>query len=172
MIVNDDGSGRRTVTSGEFTGFDDFKISPRTNTIAYTDGSRLKLIEPDSSQKRFLTTGHVVDWSPTGKRLAYFAKDSLFVINKNGKGARIIAPSAAGAGIEFTSADWSPRGQIAYSDNASNCGGLAPSIVESWEHRSQTRFRRGWTSRLEPIWTHRNGRLTVTHLLSHNSRTP
>jgi Tol biopolymer transport system component len=69
------------------------------------------IVNVGGSGKRYLGHGALGGWSPDGKQLA-FAYHGLYVMNANGTGKRKMTENA-------TDAQWSPRGELAYTDTPS-----------------------------------------------------
>jgi len=119
-IVGTNGHGLRRLTSGRNDSDPDW--SPDGSTLAFSQISFSKsgmFVQPLRGRRRLLVRGSVSrpKWSPNGRSIAYLkygggsaAKDGLYVIRKDGKHVRRLAPDAS----IFA---WSPDGRrLAFSD--------------------------------------------------------
>jgi hypothetical protein len=78
----------------------------RTAEDFYATGE-IGIVSPHGGEARTLTSGWQPDWSPSGRRLAFWDKNGIFVINRNGGDRRRLYFSRHGP----RSPTWSPDGR-------------------------------------------------------------
>ena len=119
-VMNADGSGQRRITTERGHEFAP-AWSPDGAKIAFFAGARggneLVLVDPDGGARTHLTFASGAgsgdpDWSPDGSRLAYMDDFSIYVINRDGTGRRLLTFDLTIAVLP----GWAPDGsRIAFS---------------------------------------------------------
>jgi len=111
LVVRDNGKGTHGLTAGP----DDYAPAwgPDGKTIAYTRGSKLRLVQTNGSSDHELGPGQRPAWSADGKRLAFEFDGDIWIQNRTGGGRMNVTRTP---GLRDTSPSWSPDGlpQIAF----------------------------------------------------------
>jgi TolB protein len=112
-VVNANGGGERRVTPGwRFTG-PTWSRDSRLIAFTHIDTGAVYVANRDGSARRVLvrtTNACCVAWSPDGRLIAFISGDGMEMVNADGSGRRMLAPSLGGWIV------WSPDGRrIAFS---------------------------------------------------------
>lgn len=160
-------SGSRVKISGEPGVNSGSVISPDgrdTAIILSKEGNTQLYIKSGGSTRRITSDATVKatpTWSPDGRQLAYCGNNQIWVVNRNGTGARTIS-----SGRENVEPNWSKNGKLVYS---SKNGGRYVLVVQDPRGGSRKELRIDGADWTEPSWAPNGRHLVATRTSGYQS---